>query len=135
MRTAMQRWAWFRESVDTIIGSTWSAEYESIADEINRLSDQAIARSGRRRVPLSIRRTIADLRVLAAHKKRRPLAECEGLYVDRVQLGFSTLAYEAIAVGAHARYLRQIGERAAAGKYVAGILKNVEASRRTAKPP
>src|SRR5260221_181035 len=120
------RWAWFRKRADAIIGSTGSAEYQSIVDEINRLSDLSAARSGRRRVPVPIRRALADLHILAAHKKRRPIGEGESLFLHRSQVGFPTLADEAIAVASHARYCRQVGETALAANYAVGVLKKIE---------
>ena len=92
MRTARMRWAWFRKCSDAIIGTMWSADYESILEQITRLYERVITRSGRRRVPASIRRAIADLRILAAHEKGRPMAECENLLADRMEFGFATLA-------------------------------------------
>jgi hypothetical protein len=135
MKPASGQSDWFGERVNTIIGSIWSAEYQAIVDEIERLTKEGAARRPRKRLTVAARRMISDLRLLAAHKKRRPVAECEALYFDRIQLGFPTLADEATAVSAHARYCRQMGETAAATKYAAGVLKKIESSRGTAKPP
>jgi len=134
-RAASSRSGWFGERVNAIIGSIWSAEYQSIVDEIERLVKEGAARSRSKRLSLPGRRMISDLRILAAHKKRRPVTECEDFYSDRIRLGFPTLTDEATAVSAHARYCRQMGETAAAARYAAAVLKKIESSRRTAKPP
>jgi hypothetical protein len=134
MGATEKQWAWFRTRADAIIGRMWSTEYESIAEEIVRLADEAKARSAGTAL-VAVQRAIADLRVLAARTTRRAMSECEALYADRVRLGFATLADEATAVSAHARYCFQAGERAVATKYAADVLRKIEASRGTAKPP
>jgi len=128
------RWAWFRRRTDHIINLTFSVEYQPLVDEITRLSNEVVARSGRRRIPVAIKSMIADLRILAAHKKRRSVAECEGLYRDRVQFGFLTLSDEATAVGAHARYCRDVGEWELAKNYLESVLKKIRSSQRKARP-
>jgi hypothetical protein len=121
------------ERIDKIIHSLWTSDYEAIVAAIGGLeSDEA---NRKKRLPIAHRRAIADVKVLAAHKKRRPVAECETIFSDRVRLGFATVAEEAIATSAHARYCAQAGEKDLAATYARSVLTTIERSRRAAKPP
>ena len=121
------------ERIDKIINSLWTSDYDAIVAEIGQLeSDEA---NRKKRPPIAHRRAIADVKLLAAHKKRRALVECEAIFAGRVRLGFATVAEEAITTGAHARYCARVGEKERAAKYARSALKKIERSRRRAKPP
>lgn len=45
MGATEKQWAWLRTRAEAIIGRTWSAEYESIVEEIGQLPDEAETRS------------------------------------------------------------------------------------------
>jgi hypothetical protein len=125
---------WFGERADKIISSLWSASFDAITSDIDELASEAARRSKKSELTEYFR-TIADLRILAARKKMRPLAECEAAYTGRMQLGFSTVADEVIATGAHARHCRRLGEQELAQNYAKKALARIEGTRQSADPP
>jgi hypothetical protein len=124
---------WLAQRADEIIASIWTTDYQELVAEIDRLASEDTRHADKGKA-MDHQRVVADLRVLAAHKKGRPVAECEAIYADRVRLGFSTVADEVIAAGAHARYCRQAGNMELASRHAAAALKTIELTRDTAKP-
>lgn len=105
-----------------------TADYKSLIREIDRLEASVSEHYRAKVLHLDQQRIVADLRVLATHKKRQPIKESEALYQARVKLGFRTLVDEAVSASAHARYCLKSGEAALAAKHARAMLRKARSS-------
>jgi hypothetical protein len=124
----------FAERVDAIISSIWTTDYDAIVAALDRLQQDELENDPPSEATSARRRALADVRVLAAHKKRRPVDECEALFLGRAALGFSTVADEVIAMGAHARYCRDVGLSELAARHATAAVRKIDLTRATARP-
>jgi hypothetical protein len=124
----------FAERVDAIISSIWTTDYDAIVAALDRLQQEELENDPPSEATSAGRRALADVRVLAAHKKRRPVDECEALFLGRAALGFSTVADEVIAVAAHARYCRDAEHPELAARHATAAVRKIDLTRTTARP-
>jgi len=122
----------FSQRLDQVIESLWTADYQSIVSALDEVEADLGADQPTEQGITERRRAVADVRLLAAHKKMQPVARCDDAFSSRTQLGFATIADESVTVCAHARYCQQAGETEMAVKYAAAILGKVEQTRQTA---